>query len=57
MLQAEIIDKWETLISVSVVFHIRKDGFKDREAVPEELDLVKEESQIIIKLNWDECTE
>ncbi|XP_025996324.1 pre-mRNA-splicing factor CWC22 homolog [Solenopsis invicta] len=38
---------------IEVIFQIRKDGFKDHEAVPEELDLVEEENQIthLIKLD------
>ncbi|XP_011158801.2 pre-mRNA-splicing factor CWC22 homolog [Solenopsis invicta] len=38
---------------IEVIFQVRKDGFKDHEAVPEELDLVEEENQIthLIKLD------
>lgn len=38
---------------IEIMFQIKKDGFKDHEAVPEELDLMEEEYQIthLIRLN------
>lgn len=32
---------------IEVMFQVRKDGFKDYPSVPEELDLVEEEDQIV----------
>lgn len=42
---------------IEVMFQIRKDGFKDHEAVPEELDLVEEENQFTHLLMLDEVTD
>jgi len=39
---------------IEVMFQIRKDGFKDHEAVPEELDLVEEENQITHLIRLDD---
>ncbi|KYM87310.1 Pre-mRNA-splicing factor CWC22 like protein [Atta colombica] len=39
---------------IEVMFQIRKDGFKDHEAVPEELDLVEEEHQITHLIRLDD---
>ncbi|EZA46966.1 hypothetical protein DMN91_000783 [Ooceraea biroi] len=39
---------------IEVMFQIRKDGFKDHEAVPEELDLVEEENQFTHMIRLDE---
>lgn len=38
---------------IEVIFEVRKDGFKDHEAVPEGLDLIEEEDQIthLVELN------
>ncbi|KOC69320.1 Pre-mRNA-splicing factor CWC22 like protein [Habropoda laboriosa] len=42
---------------IEVMFQIRKDGFKDHEAVPEELDLVEEENQFTHLVTLDEATD
>lgn len=42
---------------IEVMFQIRKDGFKDHEAVPEELDLVEEENQFTHLITLDEVTD
>ncbi|XP_070522179.1 pre-mRNA-splicing factor CWC22 homolog [Cardiocondyla obscurior] len=39
---------------IEVMFQIRKDGFKDHEAVPEELDLVEEKDQITHLIRLDD---
>lgn len=39
---------------IEVMFQIRKDGFKDHEAVPQELDLVEEENQITHLIRLDD---
>ncbi|XP_072754917.1 pre-mRNA-splicing factor CWC22 homolog [Anoplolepis gracilipes] len=39
---------------IEVMFQIRKDGFKDHEAVPQELDLVEEEDQITHLIRLDD---
>lgn len=39
---------------IEVMFQIRKDGFKDHEAIPEELDLVEETDQITHLIRLDE---
>ncbi|KAK2583002.1 hypothetical protein KPH14_009047 [Odynerus spinipes] len=40
---------------IEVMFQIRKDGFKDHPAVPEELDLVEEENQFTHLITLDEA--
>lgn len=40
---------------IEVMFQIRKDGFKDYPAVPEELDLVEEEDQFTHLVTLDEA--
>ncbi|XP_012288088.1 pre-mRNA-splicing factor CWC22 homolog [Orussus abietinus] len=42
---------------IEVMFQIRKDGFKDHEAVSEELDLVEEENQFTHLITLDEATD
>ncbi|XP_076277230.1 pre-mRNA-splicing factor nucampholin [Lasioglossum baleicum] len=42
---------------IEVMFQVRKDGFKDHEAVPEELDLVEEENQFTHLVTLDEATD
>ncbi|XP_003487916.2 pre-mRNA-splicing factor CWC22 homolog [Bombus impatiens] len=42
---------------IEVIFQVRKDGFKDHEAVPEELDLVEEENQFTHLITLDEATD
>lgn len=42
---------------IEVMFQVRKDGFKDHEAVPEELDLVEEENQFTHLITLDEATD
>ncbi|XP_015592234.1 pre-mRNA-splicing factor CWC22 homolog [Cephus cinctus] len=42
---------------IEVIFQIRKDGFKDHEAVSEELDLVEEEHQFTHLVTLDEATD
>ncbi|KAK0070802.1 hypothetical protein PV325_014046, partial [Microctonus aethiopoides] len=42
---------------IEVMFQIRKDGFKDHEAIPEELDLVEEEDQITHLITLDEAAD
>ena len=39
---------------IEVIFHIRKDGFKDHEAIPEGLDLVEEAEQSTILFDFEE---
>ncbi len=39
-----------------VMFQVRKDGFKDNPAVPEELDLVEEEDQFTHMITLDDAT-
>jgi hypothetical protein len=38
------------------MFQVRKDGFKDNPAVPEELDLVEEEDQFTHMITLDDAT-
>ncbi|KAL2722774.1 hypothetical protein V1478_009637 [Vespula squamosa] len=40
---------------IEVMFQIRKDGFKDHQAVPQELDLVEEENQFTHLIQLDEA--
>ncbi|KAG9437270.1 pre-mRNA-splicing factor CWC22 [Apis mellifera carnica] len=42
---------------IEVMFQVRKDGFKDHEAVAEELDLVEEENQFTHLITLDEATD
>ncbi|KZC08173.1 PREDICTED: pre-mRNA-splicing factor CWC22 homolog [Dufourea novaeangliae] len=42
---------------IEVMFQVRKDGFKDHEAVPEDLDLVEEENQFTHLVTLDEATD
>ena len=42
---------------IEVMFQVRKDGFKDHEAVPDELDLVEEENQFTHLVTLDEATD
>lgn len=42
---------------IEVMFQIRKDGFKDHEAVSEELDLVEEDDQFTHLVTLDEATD
>lgn len=42
---------------IEVMFQIRKDGFKDHEAVNEELDLVEEDDQFTHLVTLDEATD
>lgn len=42
---------------IEVMFQVRKDGFKDYEAVAEELDLVEEENQFTHLITLDEATD
>ncbi|KAK0071572.1 hypothetical protein PV326_001098, partial [Microctonus aethiopoides] len=42
---------------IEVMFQIRKDGFKDHEAIPEELDLVEEKDQITHLITLDEASD
>lgn len=42
---------------IEVMFQVRKDGFKDYQAIPEELDLVEEENQFTHLITLDEATD
>lgn len=39
---------------IEVMFQVRKDGFKDYVSVPDELDLVEEEDQIVHLITLDD---
>ena len=41
---------------IEVMFQVRKDGFKDNPAVPEELDVVEEDDQFTHMIGLDDAT-
>ena len=49
------LDK-RTQYMIEVMFQVRKDGFKDNPAVPEELDVVEEEDQFTHMIGLDDAT-
>ena len=53
VLHESTLDK-RTQYMIEVMFQVRKDGFKDNPAVPEELDLVEREDQVTFELGLDD---
>lgn len=45
-----------TQYMIEVMFQVRKDGFKDNPAVPEELDVVEEDDQFTHMVGLDDAT-
>ena len=55
VLHESTIDK-RSQYMIEVMFQVRKDGFKDNPAVPQELDLVEEADQFTHTLTLDDAT-
>ena len=55
VLHESTLDK-RTQHMIEVMFQVRKDGFKDNPAIPEELDLVEEDDQFTHMITLDDAT-